>query len=548
MFLFNDKAPKKIKFNDKSVKTLIYNGIVVWTEKILKAISGISPLTLGSCADNQSIVNYTMYGNSVQNETPTPANPIEIESVGIRSSNLLPYPYKAKTSTVNGVTFTMNNDGSILINGTAKAATTVYLHQDTKNLLPGIKSGDTIAVSKFSDDEEQRGLVYFICNYYNEAGSMKQGAQATTAINGYATVTDEWKGMAAYLHIPNGNTINNLLLKLKIGIGKPATDWEPFGYRIPVVARGKNLIDYRNFVSRNQSTMPLTINDDGSLDYTGTYYIKVPLSHLQSGKTYAFRMTYTFDGELVEVGKIFGTCQFRYTDGSYIAARYGQGIQTDPTKELLELHCYFKSGYQQTFTAKIWDIQLEEASVSTEYEPYKEPITTDIYLNKPLMGISKAFDYIDFENQKVVRKIGNYLLGISAMREITHDTLISFYYLVPDKTRNCDSTKVEVLSPSLLGIPRNKNINLYNTPAISGNVTDNAVFAYLYREDVGDNTHAAIQNYLETNPITIYYELATPIEESIDLPQLPNYEGTTVLEVNTIAKPNMDVSYYTQGG
>ena len=155
-------------------------------------------------------------------------------------------------------------------------------------------------------------------------------------------------------------------------------------YKMPVVARGKNLINYRNFVSRNQSTMPLTINDDGSLDYTGTYYIKVDLSHLQSGKIYAFRMTYTFDGEVVNLGDNLGTGQFRYTDGTYIGARYGQGIQTDPNKELLEFHCYFKSGYQQTFTAKIWDIQLEESTASTDYEPYKEPITTDIYLDEPL--------------------------------------------------------------------------------------------------------------------------------------------------------------------
>ena len=395
MFLFNDKAPKKIKFNNKSVNTLVYNGIVVWTAKVLKAISGILPLTIGDCADNQSIANYKMYGNSVQNGIPTPANPIEIESVG----------------------------------------------------------------------------------EYDEAS------------------------------------------------GK---------YKIPVVARHKNLFDI--------NTYPLTKGkyvywSSGNISTTTTTACTegyVPCRDLQ-GKDITINHTTGYN-----VGVAF------YNDSKTYISGVAYRDATSKTVTVPDNAIYFRFSVDLNY---INEIQVELGTSATEYEPYNATtITTNIYLDKPLMGIGKAFDYIDFENQKVVRKIGNCLLGVSARRDIGHDTFISYYYLVPDKSTVCDTTITEILSPSLLGIPRNKNINLYNTPAISSNTNNTAVFYYLYKDDVGGDTDALVKAYLQANPITIYYELATPIEESVDLPQLPNFEGTTVLDVNTIAKPNMDISYYTQGG
>lgn len=62
-----------------------------------------------------------IYGNSTQNGTPTPTSPVEIQSVGEKSTNLIPFNYTSRT--INGVTITVNNDGSLTYNGTAGTAT-----------------------------------------------------------------------------------------------------------------------------------------------------------------------------------------------------------------------------------------------------------------------------------------------------------------------------------------------------------------------------------------------------------------------------------------
>ena len=50
--------------------------------------------------------------------------------------------------------------------------------------------------------------------------------------------------------------------------------------------------------------------------------------------------------------------------------------------------------------------QLELGETATEYEPYRVPVTANIYLDEPLRKIGDYADYIDFKGQRVVRKVG----------------------------------------------------------------------------------------------------------------------------------------------
>ena len=93
-----------------------------------------------------------------------------------QGKNLIPFPYQQLafgTSTYNGVDFTVYEDGSILINGTATKSTTKRLYTNETGLL-GLKSGITISISKNASDDTQQGNVYFVCNYYNATGTMNQ--------------------------------------------------------------------------------------------------------------------------------------------------------------------------------------------------------------------------------------------------------------------------------------------------------------------------------------------------------------------------------------
>lgn len=176
--------------------------------------------------DDVSPVTHEM-GVKVSSDTVEDLTAVKVRKQG---KNLIPFPYKdlkLGTSTTNGIDFTVYEDGSILINGTATSNTTKYLYNNTTDLL-GLKSGITISGSKNASDDTQQGNVYFVCNYYDSTGSMKQGLLVSTTPSGTKTITDEWKGLGIYINVPNGKTLNNLLIKPQLEIGATATEYEPY--------------------------------------------------------------------------------------------------------------------------------------------------------------------------------------------------------------------------------------------------------------------------------------------------------------------------------
>lgn len=98
---------------------------------------------------------FSIYGKSTQNGTPTPTAPVDIISVGddgdinatIYNKNLIPFPYKETSpKTSNGMTFTVQNDGGILVNGTPNAASYYVLYKGplfTNGVLTFSMSGNT---------------------------------------------------------------------------------------------------------------------------------------------------------------------------------------------------------------------------------------------------------------------------------------------------------------------------------------------------------------------------------------------------------------------
>lgn len=166
-------------------------------------------------------------GVKVSSDTIEDLTAVKVRKQG---KNLIPFPYRdltLGTSTYNGIDFTVYEDGSILINGTATKSTTKYLYNNATDLL-GLKSGITISGSKNASDDTQQGNVYFLCNYYNSTGTMTQGVVASTTPSGTKTITDEWKGLGIYINIPNGKTLSNLLIKPQLEIGATATEYEPY--------------------------------------------------------------------------------------------------------------------------------------------------------------------------------------------------------------------------------------------------------------------------------------------------------------------------------
>lgn len=93
-------------------------------------------------ASADPIVGLRLFGKSVQDGTPTPDAPVEIVSakaptVTVCGKNLL--KITAESRTLNGVTFTVHENGTVYVKGTATADTFFELSLLPAGVLPGVK-------------------------------------------------------------------------------------------------------------------------------------------------------------------------------------------------------------------------------------------------------------------------------------------------------------------------------------------------------------------------------------------------------------------------
>ena len=217
----------------------------------------------------------------------------------------------------------------------------------------------------------------------------------------------------------------------------------------------------------------------------------------------------------------------------------GRNVRTVTLDEDCYVRLVFLPTGSQTMTKE--DVvsskpQLELNSVATDYESYykipvkvsngTEEITTNIYLKEPLRKTGNYADYIDFENGKVVRNI----------KEIDMSTLTYFMagsnqQLWATDINNRLLTGGECLCSTysyvILSTP-----NALKVGQICS-ITTSKRF-YLHR---GES---------EVTPTgTMYYILETPIEEDIELPNIPTIKGTTILSIDTKTQPSSLEVVYT---
>lgn len=181
----------------------------------------------GLIEGNYSITGLKIDGKSVQDEKPTINNPIEIESVEktikvvscgknlLNIHNISPAGY---STTVNGIQYTLNDDGSITVNGTATENAFLYFHYiDTELYLPAgtYRLSYTVENGELAENSFRGG-------YDFKDGSM-------TWINSIEPFTlSESKKMFLYIVILKGATVNNLKVYPQLERGDTITTFEKY--------------------------------------------------------------------------------------------------------------------------------------------------------------------------------------------------------------------------------------------------------------------------------------------------------------------------------
>lgn len=486
--------------------------------------------------------NYGIYGNSIQDGTPTPDNPVEIQSVGDFTKNLLPYPYISTTKTINGVTFTDNGDGSITVNGTATANAVFYLVDGESNYTLdkcGLKIGDSYTISKILVSGDSIANIYFTANYYDKNGKMQEGAVISNSNTATKTIKSDFKSWGIYLLVLKDKTVNNTTIKLQLEKGSSATEYEPYNkYDIPITVAGKNLIPYPYiYTTTTINGVTFTDNGDGSITVNGTATANaVFFLANNSNLTIKPNTTYTLSGfdelnvsqadlrvsdslttaYMVHRDNTSAVFQYSNTDKVYIQILIRNGTVCDNLK--------FKP-------------QLELGSTATEYEPYHEANTTHIYLDEPLRKIGDYSDYIDFKNQKVVRNI----------KEVTFDGTENWDYRDTDNiiylSINNVASSVYCYSTHFLSEALKDTVSPYFRP-VTG-----ILRLYQQSNNIFYSSADEFKAFLENQntagtPLIVDYILSTPVEENVSLPTLQTFKGTTIMSVDTTVLPsNIKATY-----
>lgn len=183
--------------------------------------------------------------------------------------------------------------------------------------------------------------------------------------------------------------------------------------------------------------------------------------------------------------------------------------------------------------------QLEIGTTATDYQPYQGFETTTLQLNQPLRELPNGVkDTI--ENGVVTRRVGeitydgssdeNWALGVSY-----GEKYVRFSTSAPNITTSqykvgnviCDKFPYRPYEDSSVS-PDSEYI-------IAGS---GYMYVLIEKSRLSESTAQGFKTWLQSNPITVWYELATPTTEQITLPTLPSWYPYTDAWVGTELQPS----------
>lgn len=475
-------------------------------KKFIRSIAGTPPLSLIKCFNEKSVINYRIDGNTIQDGTPIPEAPVDVESVGERTKNLF---NKATAELNTGLAYTTGGTYS----------TNSYF---TSDYIP-IEKNQTYALNW--------NTAKWYC-FYDADKNFLRYAQARSFNN-----TD-----AEYVRI---TAANEELDTLQLEKGSTTTEYEPYGYKVPVNVSGKNLFNLKQLTfSTDYQTVYELVTSNNSFTFkklrpSGTANTKYNV-FLKKGIYRISGNIYTSDG----LGG--GWAVYDRENKAYIVNNSSRGncngtfTITEDKEYAVNFYINYNSPKDTEVTYS--NVQIELGDIATEYERYIQPTITNIFIDEPLRKVGNYVDYIDFENSKVVRNIKHIELTGDEDWKQYKDGGGKMTVIYPIGKIINDGEAINCYSNRLKGISRNRLYN-YEVTGISASLSNIRV----YYPPLTDTVESFVE-FLKNNNMYVGYIMSTPKEEAIVLPHLPTFIGlTTIYDIDASLQPsNMEVTYYSK--
>lgn len=466
------------------------DGDIVFEKGFTRETSGTVPLTINGI--EKDLKAWSITGNTVQNGTPTPENPVEVQAVGDRTGNLFDNSlleqggWKATTGTI---------PTKLLPNETNYTRRTRY-----NQIIPLLAS----TLSLYCPANIKINYVWIDANGISLGGSGYQKNGDT------ATAPEQAVSMTFILGLDSDiECTPSDFSDINLVAGSTAPEsYEPYGYKIPVVTRGKNLFDKENASPKAVTNQGVFVNNSSyiSSNYISvspnTTYTKIPII-----KSSQFHDLCEYDEN-----KIFIRHIFTANNGTFTTSEKTKYIVFNIAKFNIDI------------------AQLEKGSTATPYEAYHEPITTPIYLPTPLY----SGEVLRSDGSREV-KWGKIVLTGEEKIVATGATGTSYRY---------DFTNIKTIS-QIKYARKNSKITHFeqcNMPTIDVVGYDWHGSSFYLMIMTTQSTINKFKDWLKSQyeagtPVTVWYQLATPTTETVTVPQIPTLNGTTVIDVDTSVKP-----------
>lgn len=498
-------------------------------------ISGTPPLILSDSV-GRPLVSWSITGNTVQDGEPTPTEPIEVKGTGDKTGNLVDIA-----------------DHKGYINN-------MYYSEMRTNFIFEPNITYTISYDAESTAGEFRGSIA----RGGPSGAVRDILSSETKDGGHFTITfttpsSEEMGVNNFFYIRfvrygDRRTFNYSVSNIMLNEGSEPLPYEPYGYKVPVVTRGKNLCppdilqEYIGFTDGVSSHNP---------NYSATDYFEMSFNDINDRVSFnglpndATSCIFVYDENHVFIGRTGNNTKVSLSVKPDVFAN-GSG-----TKEFDKIKyarmSVSKPNYKGTIMVHHWDVR-DTPSEFQPYEPYIEPITTPIYLNSPLM----ADEVLDSEGKREVEWRKRVLTGDEKAENQSgrYDTESKSMFAIADFTL----AKISMAH-------KTTHFRWYTSSqtqaAPAGTFAQNQTQGYaryfyfnISNDIIGVSTSStsvekqdAFKAWLKSeydagHPVTVWYQLATPTSETVDVPAIPTIKGNCTIDIDTEVKPSeMSVTY-----
>lgn len=289
----------------------------------------------------------------------------------------------------------------------------------------------------------------------------------------------------------------------------------------------------------NNGKYPISVATCGkNLAFTATSSGNVKLNTIVDTNKLVVGKQYVISAKHIDTTKKVHMCFYK-SDGTKVSNAYDASSPLKFTYSKDIDNITFSTEYVWTW-CNVIDIQLEKGTTATTYESYKEDKRT-ILLDSPLKKVGTIADVLDLEKMKVTRKIKSITIDgtITNWGQGRIDSNSILWYIIlsdvkPSSPIICDKLKYD------------KTTWLNDTIGIC-NLDETKAFQI--RVDKTISTVSALTTWLQSNPITVVYELATPTTENIQVSPTDNpltsYTPSTTLTTNNTIKGNISADIPT---